>query len=171
MNDIIRMAREAGAWSQQFKNRDVDYVMSAESLERFAALAFAAGVAAERERRAFELAECYRCGWDGGAAAEASMQRLTDVQQEMVGPSIKETRHHRANRMLKEAMDSDRENIIRNMPDFDFDFHTESKKQKPLTEEEIDRVWRSVDYKISYDNFRLAIARAIERAHGIGGEE
>ena len=35
-NDIIRMAREAGAWSQQFKNRDVDYVMSAESLERFA---------------------------------------------------------------------------------------------------------------------------------------
>jgi hypothetical protein len=38
MNDIIRMAREAGAWSQQFKNRDVDYVMSAESLERFAAL-------------------------------------------------------------------------------------------------------------------------------------
>jgi hypothetical protein len=32
------MAREAGAWSQQFKNRDVDYVMSAESLERFAAL-------------------------------------------------------------------------------------------------------------------------------------
>ena len=45
------------------------------------------------------------------------------------------------------------------------------KKQKPLTDEEIDRVWRSVDYKISYDNFRLAIARAIERAHGIGGEE
>jgi hypothetical protein len=38
MNDIIRMAREAGAWSQQFKNRDVEYVMSAESLERFAAL-------------------------------------------------------------------------------------------------------------------------------------
>jgi len=36
--NIIRMARETGAWSQQFKNRDVDYVMSAESLERFAAL-------------------------------------------------------------------------------------------------------------------------------------
>ena len=36
--DIIRMAREAGAWSQQFKNRDVEYVMSAESLERLAAL-------------------------------------------------------------------------------------------------------------------------------------
>jgi hypothetical protein len=37
--DIIRMAREAGAWSQQFKNRDVEYVLSAESLERFAAAA------------------------------------------------------------------------------------------------------------------------------------
>ena len=36
--DIIATAREAGAWSQQFKNRDVEYVMSAESLERFAAL-------------------------------------------------------------------------------------------------------------------------------------
>jgi hypothetical protein len=36
-DDIIRMAREAGAWSQQFKNRDVEYVMSAESLGRFAA--------------------------------------------------------------------------------------------------------------------------------------
>ncbi|RPJ29886.1 MAG: hypothetical protein EHM17_16565 [Verrucomicrobiaceae bacterium] len=105
------------------------------------------------------------------ALAEEAMQRLTDVQQEMVGPSIKETRHHKANRMLKEAMDSDRENIIRNMPDFEFDFSTESQKRKPLTDEEIDRVWRSVDYKISYDNFRLAIARAIERAHGIGGEE
>ena len=44
-NDIIRMAREAGAWSQQFKNRDVEYVLSAESLERFAALV----AAAERE--------------------------------------------------------------------------------------------------------------------------
>jgi len=48
--NIIRMAREAGAWSQQFKNRDVDYVMSAESLERFATLV----AAAERERFALE---------------------------------------------------------------------------------------------------------------------
>ena len=36
--DIIRMAREAGAWSQQKKNCEVEYVMSAESLERFAEL-------------------------------------------------------------------------------------------------------------------------------------
>jgi hypothetical protein len=34
--NIIKTAREAGAWSQQFKNRDVEYVMSAESLKRFA---------------------------------------------------------------------------------------------------------------------------------------
>jgi len=44
-------------------------------------------------------------------------------------------------------------------------------QRKPLTEEEIDRAWRSVDYKISYDNFRIEIVRAIERAHGIGGEK
>ena len=43
--DIIRMAREAGAWSQQSKNCDVEYVMSSETLERFAALV----AAAERE--------------------------------------------------------------------------------------------------------------------------
>lgn len=44
-------------------------------------------------------------------------------------------------------------------------------QRKPLTEDEIDRAWRSVDYKISYDNFRIEVARAIERAHGIGNEE
>ena len=36
--DIIAMAREAGAWTQQRKNCDVEYVMSGETLERFAAL-------------------------------------------------------------------------------------------------------------------------------------
>ena len=40
--DIIAMAREAGAWSQQSKNCDVEYVMSEASLERFAALVRAA---------------------------------------------------------------------------------------------------------------------------------
>lgn len=34
--------------------------------EKFAALV----AAAERDRRAFEIAECYRCGWDSGANAE-----------------------------------------------------------------------------------------------------
>jgi hypothetical protein len=38
----------------------------------------------------------------------------------------------------------------------------------PLTDERIDAAWRSVDYTQSYENFRIAIARAIERAHGIG---
>jgi hypothetical protein len=36
--DIIRMAREAGAWSQQKKNCEVEYVMSAESIARLVAL-------------------------------------------------------------------------------------------------------------------------------------
>jgi len=63
MNDITRMAREAGAWSQQFKNRDVEYVLSAESLERFAALV----AAAEREACAKVCDEVYRAGRVHGA--------------------------------------------------------------------------------------------------------
>ena len=38
--NIIKTAREAGAWSQQFKNCEVEYVMSAESLKRFADMLF-----------------------------------------------------------------------------------------------------------------------------------
>jgi hypothetical protein len=34
--NIIKTAREAGAWPQQKKNCEVEYVMSAESLKRFA---------------------------------------------------------------------------------------------------------------------------------------
>jgi hypothetical protein len=113
-----------------------------------------------RESLREHMAEIHRLR---AALAEDAMQRLTDVQQEMVGPSIKETRHHRANRMLKEAMDSDRENIIRNMPDFDFS--TESQQRKPLTEEEITRLW------VEAEPGPEAFARAIERAHGIGGEK
>ncbi|RPJ30545.1 MAG: hypothetical protein EHM17_16130 [Verrucomicrobiaceae bacterium] len=102
-NDIIAMARDAGAGEPESLFGRTDYiVMTQHELERFAALVAAteaakwikgakisvptatmeqqfsvyhrrgyeAGAAAERERRAFELAECYRCGWDGGAAAE-----------------------------------------------------------------------------------------------------
>lgn len=39
--------------------------------------------------------------------------------------------------------------------------------RKPLTDEQIDAAWRSVDYTQPYEGFRIAIARAIERAHGI----
>ena len=48
--------------------------------------------------------------------------------------------------------------------------YTAPPQRKPLTDERIDAAWRSVDYTQSYENFRIAIARAIERAHGIGGE-
>lgn len=54
--DIIRMAREVGF--DDFEQDDM--------LARFAALVSAA----ERDQRAFEIAECYRCGWDRGATAE-----------------------------------------------------------------------------------------------------
>jgi hypothetical protein len=38
MKTVIEMAREAGAWSQQSKNCDVEYVMSEASVKRFAEL-------------------------------------------------------------------------------------------------------------------------------------
>lgn len=41
--------------------------------------------------------------------------------------------------------------------------------REPLTDEQIDTAWRSVDYKQPYDSFRIAVARAIEAAHGIKG--
>lgn len=64
--DIIRMAREAfGApYSSYLGKRSWD--ISDKQVERFAALV----AAAERDRRAFEIAESYRCGWDGGVKAE-----------------------------------------------------------------------------------------------------
>jgi len=42
--------------------------------------------------------------------------------------------------------------------------YTAPPKRKPLTEDEIDKAWRSVDYGFSYDHFRIEVARAIERA-------
>jgi len=69
-DEIIRMARQAGA-ERSCINDEVWMLALAETgFEKFAELAFAAGAAAEREHRAFEIAECYRCGWDGGVKAE-----------------------------------------------------------------------------------------------------
>lgn len=48
-DDIIRMAREAGAKDWQKINSDVEYLMSADALKEFAALVAAAAVASERE--------------------------------------------------------------------------------------------------------------------------
>ena len=39
---------------------------------------------------------------------------------------------------------------------------------EPLTDEQIDKAWRSVDYIQPYKHFRIAIARAIEAAHNRG---
>jgi hypothetical protein len=38
---------------------------------------------------------------------------------------------------------------------------------KPLTDEQIDKAWRSVDYTVPWEQHRIDIARAIEAAHGI----
>ena len=58
--DVIRMAREAGDIWEDTLPQDQAFLI------RFATLA----AAAERERRAFEIAECYRCGWYSCANAE-----------------------------------------------------------------------------------------------------
>jgi len=65
-DEIIRMARQAGA-ERSCINDEVWMLALAETgFEKFAELV----AAAEREHRAFEIAECYRCGWDGGVKAE-----------------------------------------------------------------------------------------------------
>jgi len=77
--DVLTLAREAGAWTQQRKNCDVEYVMSGQSLERFAALV------RDDERKVCEAlhdhedvlapvgnsawGEAYQEGWGQGAAA------------------------------------------------------------------------------------------------------
>ena len=43
-------------------------------------------------------------------------------------------------------------------------------QRKPLTDEEIDKAWRSCDYTVPWEQHRIDIARAIEAAHGIKGE-
>ena len=48
--------------------------------------------------------------------------------------------------------------------------YTAPPQRKPLTDEEISFITASVPLKLSSE-FVLNIARAIERAHGIGGEE
>lgn len=40
-------------------------------------------------------------------------------------------------------------------------------QRKPLTDEQIDKAWRSVDYTVPWEQHRIDIARAIEAAHGI----
>jgi len=43
-------------------------------------------------------------------------------------------------------------------------------QRKPLSDEEIDKAWRSCDYTVPWEQHRIDIARAIEAAHGIKGE-
>jgi hypothetical protein len=45
--------------------------------------------------------------------------------------------------------------------------YTTPQQRKPLTDEQIDKAWRSVDYTVPWEQHRIDIARAIEAAHGI----
>ena len=86
-DDIIRMAKEAGIFTGGHAMNPWSVYPS--DLERFAALVAAHerekftihaaalvrdarqdAIERERDRRAFEIAECYRCGWDSGSKNE-----------------------------------------------------------------------------------------------------
>jgi hypothetical protein len=84
--DIVRLWDEANNWGIPIKSE------FAKELERFAALF----EAAERDRRAFELAECYRCGWDSGVKAERdACARLceTPIDEIQITDDISEVRY------------------------------------------------------------------------------
>ncbi len=86
------MARDAGfdfyesmhVWTTPTKNMPYPEGVYTENLERFAALV----AAAERERSTFELAESYRCGWDGGVQAEReACAKACDIEAQKLGQS------------------------------------------------------------------------------------
>lgn len=54
------------------------------------------------------------------------------------------------------------------LSEFDEPLYTKPQpSQKPLTDEQIDKAWRSVDYTVPWEQHRIDIAQAIEAAHGI----
>jgi len=79
--DIVRLWDEANNLGIPIKSE------FAKELERFAAIF----EAAERDRRAFELAECYRCGWDSGVKAERDAC-VTKIQAEIYNAITNGTR-------------------------------------------------------------------------------
>jgi hypothetical protein len=55
-------------------------------------------------------------------------------------------------------------NELRNLKmDDDDDIQDYVKPWVGLTDEEIDIAWRSVDYTQTYENFRIAVAKAVEK--------
>jgi len=123
---------------------------------------FHARLAATQDRNEIEtLRKTFRRNMDEvrrlpAALAEGAMRRLIDTQDwdelEALRESLRE--HMIEIHRLRAAL---AEGAMQRLTDVQ-----QEMERKPLTEDEIDRAWRSVDYKISYDNFRLAIARAIE---------
>ena len=100
-------------------------------------------------------------------AAQQVAQQATPREQllkELMDSRVPKTeREHAAVREIERLRAALAEGAMQRLTDVQ-----QEMERKPLTDEEIDRVWRSVDYRISYDNFRIEVARAIERAHGIG---
>ena len=192
--DIIRMARESGLEAYAaLEHKQIDWACLVEDLERFAALVAAAEreacakVAEAQENRvvvshpariefdpnsmmARKIAAVIRTRGDGMNLREAAQQvaqQATPREQllkELMDSRVPKTeREHAAVREIERLRAALAEGAMQRLTDVQ-----QEMERKPLTDEEIDRVWRSVDYRISYDNFRIEVARAIERAHGIG---
>lgn len=104
------------------------------------------------------------------ALAEDAMQRLTDVQKEMEATS-QESRQVEPVAWLHEWDGTALLNTV--PPDYYGDhwkhtaLYTAPPKREPLTDAEIKRLYDSLPSKYTLAMF----ARAVERAHGIGGEE
>lgn len=101
------------------------------------------------------------------ALAEDAMQRLTDVQQEMEA-TCQECRQVEPVAWINynaatgcETIDRDCHSELASTPLY----ATPPSQRKPLTDEQISEIF------ISHGRDKETFARAIERAHGIGGEE
>ena len=79
-DEILRMAREAG-WPGIYVKPMFSIAMQEDDFLRFAALV----ADAAHKRRTFELAESYRCGWDGGVKAEREACEKACLNVEIFG--------------------------------------------------------------------------------------
>ena len=90
---------------------------------------------------------------------------LAQPEQEPVGYWMGKFNDVGAARLYEVPQESVFGRTYRNIP-----VYTTLPKRKPLTDEEIDRIWGSHTFIQATDRRQQAFARAIEAAHGIKGE-
>lgn len=81
-------------------------------------------------------------------------------QGEPVAYGMRDTMIGNGNRMMYVRLDKGQDGCT--VP-----LYEHAQQRKPLTDEQIDKAWRSVDYTVPWEQYRIDIARAIEAAHGI----